>query len=250
MMLSKKKIFTDILLAGLLFVMVLLMLMLSSCKHEPGILPVKPTDSGNTGGNNISEQSTCDPDSAYFQTQVLPILVSNCAKSGCHNAADHKEGIILDSYSNVMATGDIVPGRADQSKIYKAIIESDPDDIMPPPPAAMSNTQINMIFNWIEQGAQNNTCSDACDTNNVTFNGTIFPLMQSYCTGCHSGSSPAGQIALTNYQNISVVAQNGKLLGSVNHSTGYVPMPKGGNKLPDCRIDQIRIWIQNGNQNN
>jgi len=246
----------DSVLAGILFVMVLLMLMLSSCKHEPSILPVQVIDStltpgnGNGNGNNTG-QSTCDPDSVYFQTQVLPILVSNCAMSNCHNAADHKEGIILDSYANVMATGDITPGRAGNSEIYEVLIESDPEDRMPLSPASpLTNAQIDLIYTWIEQGALNNTCSNSCDTTNVTFSGTIFPMMQNSCTGCHSGSNPSGQIDLSNYQNISAMAINGRLLGSVKRDPGYSPMPRGGNKLPDCQIDQIRIWIQNGTLNN
>ena len=193
----------------------------------------------------------CNPNTVYFQTQVLPILISNCAKSGCHNQADHKKGVVLDTYSNVMATGDIESGKPNNSKIYKSIIASDPDDIMPAPPAAgLSSIQINIIYKWIDQGALNNSCSGNCDTTNVTFSGTIFPLIQNSCLGCHSGASAGGQIDLSNYQNISIVTQNGKLYGAVNHNSGFLPMPKGGNKLQDCKIDQIRIWIQNGSLNN
>jgi Planctomycete cytochrome C len=255
-MLKKKNFALDALLAGILFLMVLVMLMLSSCKHEPDVLPKLITDTNqenvNNGGNgNGNQQSTCDPDTVYFQTQVLPLLISNCAKSGCHTAADHKDGVVLDNYSNVMSTGDIDPGRADHSKIYKVLIENDPDDRMPPSPATqLSNAQIDLIYKWINQGALNNTCTDMCDTTNVTFAGTIFPLIQNSCIGCHSGSAPGGLVNLGNYQNIAIVAQNGRLYGSVNHEQGFQPMPRGGNKLPDCKVNQIRIWIQNGALNN
>jgi len=242
----------DAALAGILFVLILLILMLSSCKHQPDVLPNLVKDETlNTGNGNTSTESTCDPDSAYFQTQVLPILISNCAKSGCHDATTHEEGIILNNYSNIMVTGDVRAGRADQTDIYKVLIETDPDKRMPPPPEnALSNAQVNLIFKWIEQGARNNTCSNNCDTLNVTYTGTIFPIIQNSCMGCHSGASPDGQIDLTTYQNIFTVAQNGKLFGAVNHSQGYQFMPKGGSKLPDCQVDEIRIWIENGALNN
>jgi hypothetical protein len=253
MLIRKKNIILDAFLAGVLFLMALIILMMSSCKHEADVIPKQITDNASVNGNgngNNNQQSTCDPDSVYFETQVLPLLVSNCAKSGCHSVADHKEGIVLNNYSNVMATGEIEPGRPDHSKIYEAMIKSDPDDKMPPAPASMTNSQINLIYKWIEQGAQNNTCMNTCDTNNVKFAGVISPILQNSCNGCHSGSSPAGLIDLTSFPSVLALAQNGKLLGSVNHSAGFQPMPKGGNMLPDCQIDQIRIWIQNGSMNN
>ena len=231
--------------------MVLLMLMISSCKHEPTILPNPVTTNDNSNSNgNTSSGSTCDPDSVYFQTQVLPLLVSNCAKSGCHNTADHKEGIIMTDYNNIMATANVNPGRPNNSNLYKSLVKSDPDDRMPPAPSSLTSDQINLVYKWIDQGAKNNTCANSCDTMNVTFSGTIFPLMQNSCTGCHSGPSSGGQIDLSNYQSIKLVAQNGKLYGSVNHSPGFSPMPKGGNGLLSCQVDQIRIWIQNGSLNN
>ena len=249
-MLQKKNIILDAALALLLFIIILFMMMLSSCKHEPDILPTSEILNGNGNGTGgIPLQSTCDPDSVYFQTQVLPLLVSNCAKSGCHSLADHKEEIILNNYSNVMLTGDIVPGRARNSDIYKVLIETDPDKRMPPS-TPLNRQQIDLVYKWIEQGANNNTCTNSCDTNNVTFSGSIFPIIQGSCLGCHSGTSPGGQILLTDYQQIAIIAQNGKLSESVNHIAGYQPMPKGGNKLPDCQIDQIRIWIENGTLNN
>ncbi len=244
-MLKRKEIILDSILAGTLFLMILMMLLLNSCKHDPKVLPKDLTETG-SNGNSVS---TCDPDSVYFQTQVLPLLVSNCAKSGCHSPQDHEEGIILNTYENVMATGDIDPGDPGNSKIYEVLLETDPDKQMPPS-GPLSQAQKDIIYNWIAQGANNNSCSDQCDTNNVTFSGTIFPMMQTSCIGCHSGPNPGGLIRLENYSTILTVAQNGKLLGSVNHDSGFQPMPKGGNKLATCKIDQIKIWMRNNCPNN
>ena len=76
-MLKRKEILFDTFLAGLIFLMVLLMLILNSCKHEMEILPAKKQTSIVTGGM----LSTCDPDSVYFENQILPLLISNCAQS-------------------------------------------------------------------------------------------------------------------------------------------------------------------------
>ncbi len=243
-MLKRKEILFDTFLAGLIFLMVLLMLVLNSCKHETDILPAKKPIVVNNGGG----LSTCDPDSIYFENQVLPLLISNCAKSNCHSTTDHKEGIILDNYSAIINTGDVEPGNPGNSKIYEVLFETDPDKRMPPS-GQLSQDKIDILNNWISQGAKNNACEDICDTNNVTFSGTVFPMMQSYCIGCHSGATAGGQINLESYSTIVAAANSGKLLGSMSHSAGYQPMPKGGSKLPQCKIDEIRIWIQMGTPN-
>src|SRR5512138_3493927 len=68
-------------------VMGVLVIVLSSCKHQiPGI-----NDSPGSNDNNPPASSTCSADSVYFQQQVLPVFVSNCAMSGCHDNATHKE---------------------------------------------------------------------------------------------------------------------------------------------------------------
>jgi uncharacterized membrane protein len=248
-----KWVFEMILIA--IFVTIIFLLM-ESCKHTPlgtedisEVIPVNNDSTGNEG-NGGSNEISCDPDSVYFDNTILPLFISNCAKSGCHDAASAQDGIILNSYSNIINTGDIEPFNTNAGDIVEKITESDPDDRMPPPPIApLTQPQINSIVQWINQGAQNNHC-DQCDTLNVTYSGKIKPILDGKCTGCHSGSSPSGGISLSAYNGVQAVALNGRLFGAVNHSAGFVPMPQGGNKLPQCEIDAIRIWTDAGAPNN
>lgn len=90
----------------------------------------------------------------------------------------------------------------------------------------------------------------ACDTSNVTFTNDIMPVINSSCVGCHSGSTPAGNISLTNYNEVVAAAQNGSLQGTIKHENGWSPMPKNGNKLNDCFIIKMDIWISSGTPNN
>lgn len=90
----------------------------------------------------------------------------------------------------------------------------------------------------------------ACDTTNITYSGSIEPIMSSSCTGCHSGSAPAGNISLANYGEVVTAAQNGSLLGTIRHENGWSPMPKNGNQLDDCSITKIEIWVNSGTPNN
>ncbi len=224
---------------------------LGSCKHEL----VYPQPDEETPGNGdtivIGGGIPCDPDSVYFNEQILPILASNCAFSGCHDAASHQDGVILDNYTNTMNTGDVRPFNLSGSDLYEVITENDPDKKMPPPPrTALSSAQISLIANWINQGALNISCSSACDTNNVTFSGTIRPILQNKCIGCHSGSAPGGGINLSAYSGVYPVAVNGKLHGAVSHSAGSIAMPQNAAKLPDCEINKIGIWVNAGAPNN
>lgn len=217
----------------------------SGCKHEipqPIVL-----DDGNGNGNGTGSGIPCDPDSVYFEQQILPLLVSNCSQPGCHNAGSAQDGIVLTSYSNLMNT-------AGTNELWEVINETDPDKIMPPPPESpLTSAQISLIQTWIQQGAQNNFCDQAtgpCDTLNVTYNSTVKPILQAKCVGCHSGASPSAGINLSTWAGVNSTAQAGSLTGSINHLPSYSPMPKSGPKLPPCEIRQIEIWVSQGAPNN
>ena len=195
----------------------------------------------------------CDPDTVYFQNDILPLLMSSCGITGCHDEQTAEEGVILTSYYYVMQTAEVEPFQPGESKLYEIITEPDPDDRMPPPPASpLTNDQKNMIYTWISQGALNNYCEqEDCDSVNVSFSETIFPIVQNNCMGCHSGPSPNGNISLTNYTQIKNYASispgiAGSLLGAITHSNGNIPMPQNGPPLSDCKIAQIRNWIDEG----
>jgi hypothetical protein len=90
-----------------------------------------------------------------------------------------------------------------------------------------------------------------CNTSNTTFSGTVQPALQTYgCISCHSGAAPSGNILLDSYPAVKNYAQNGKLYGSISHSSGYSPMPQGRNKMSTCDINKIKAWIDAGALNN
>jgi mono/diheme cytochrome c family protein len=193
----------------------------------------------------------CDPTKIYFQQQVLPILISNCAMSNCHDDASHKEGVILTSYEKVMNTGGVSPGRPADSELYERIIDTDPDDRMPRPPMSpLTQQQKQLIYQWIMQGAQNLSCQNMCDSTNFSYSGAIKILVSNKCQGCHSGTTASGGIDLSNYNGLKAKVIDGRLWGTINHQAGFSPMPKNGTKLSDCEITQIRKWIEAGSPNN
>lgn len=95
--------------------------------------------------------------------------------------------------------------------------------------------------------------SSPCDTSNVTYLNSVQPVMSQYCLSCHSNStaqSYGASIRLEDYSDVLIYAQNGKLLGTISHESGYSPMPKGTSKLSDCIVSNIRTWIDAGAPNN
>ncbi len=92
--------------------------------------------------------------------------------------------------------------------------------------------------------------SGDCDTSNISYSNDVWPIINNNCTDCHGGSAPAGNIGLENHDQIKIVADNGKLLGTINHEDGYSPMPKGGGKLADCSRLKIDTWVNMGSPDN
>jgi hypothetical protein len=148
-----------ILLSSQLFF--LLIGLLFSCKHMPEELIEDPFIGGPPTSSIV-----CDEDSIYFQQQILPLFASSCAINECHDQASHEDDVILDSYSNIISTGDIEGGNPNAGDIMEVITENDPDDVMPPDPyPPLSGDEIQMIEDWILQGALQNSCDALlCDT--------------------------------------------------------------------------------------
>lgn len=91
---------------------------------------------------------------------------------------------------------------------------------------------------------------DGCDTTTVTFSGTVWPIIELNCFVCHSGTEPSGNFTLDDYYSVVIQVEDGKLFSAINHEPGISPMPLNAPKLSQCKIDQIRIWIENGTPNN
>jgi hypothetical protein len=89
-----------------------------------------------------------------------------------------------------------------------------------------------------------------CDTNSVTYSQTITSILNPSCNVCHSGASPSANINLATYDDVKIYVNNGSFLGCIVHDANYSPMPKGGSKLDDCKIAQIKKWISAGAPNN
>ncbi|MCF8230704.1 MAG: hypothetical protein K9J27_00840 [Bacteroidales bacterium] len=226
-----------------------------SCTHEPNDM-VRPGDESNGGGDNSDTTDNgdnmveCSDDTVYFKNDVLPVLQSSCGTMGCHSQESATEGVVLTNYRDIIETGDVEPGRPDNSEIYEQITEEDEDDRMPPPPNdRLSQDKINMIRTWIAQGAKNNECMEtSCDTTDVTYTDQVATLISNNCLGCHDEATANGGVVLENYDQVAVLANNGTLQGVMNDQQGYPQMPPE-NPLSNCNTTIIDKWIENGTPN-
>ena len=210
-----------------------------------GILILAIAITANSCKHEIPEAVTGD---VCFETEVLPIFQSSCAKSGCHSANSAAEGYVLDSYQNIMNDG-IVPYDADKSEIIEVLLEDNPNKIMPPPGSPpLTTEQINLLIAWVNEGAPNTVgCSASqCDTANFQYALHVKPIIDTYCTGCHSGATPSAGINVSNHAGLAAIAGDGSLLGSINHTGSFSAMPQNAAQLDLCNRTVIAKWVQAG----
>lgn len=97
-------------------------------------------------------------------------------------------------------------------------------------------------------GSNSGPCTDS--TGAVSYSQKVVPVFQQLCYSCHNSSFPSGGILMGTYTADKAIGQNGTLYGSINHSVGFSPMPKGMSKMTACQIATIKKWVDAGMQNN
>ena len=197
------------------------------------------------GMQSCQHEQMGDPNAAIcFERDILPIFNSKCAMSGCHDAGTAAEGYNLSNYRKIVSRG-LVKGKPNSSELYEVVVDNE----MPPKGyTKLSAAEKQMLYDWIADGAKNGiNCAVKCDSTISGFASAVQPIMTKYCVGCHAYPNASAQVDLSGYIGVKNAINQG-LLKSIDHS-GYYPMPKGGAKLSDCEINQVRKWIQRGAPN-
>src|SRR5947209_4491624 len=90
-----------------------------------------------------------------FTRDVAPIFAKHCV--ACHGPGKPRGGLRLDDRKSALAGGNsgavVVPGRADQSLLLRAVAGRDADLKMPPkekPP--LTAEEVATLRGWIDQG--------------------------------------------------------------------------------------------------
>lgn len=85
-----------------------------------------------------------------------------------------------------------------------------------------------------------------CETDNVSYQANIVPIIQNNCLVCHSTAAGLGNIRLQRYTDLVNYIPGGLLMGSIRHDPGFKPMPQNGSRINDCDIDKLEAWIEAG----
>ena len=90
--------------------------------------------------------------------------------------------------------------------------------------------------------------SSQCDTTDVRYSTQVTDILNLRCNGCHGGASASAGIRLDNHNDIkNYLDQTGtKLVSSIEQDGNASAMPQGQPRIPDCEINQIKIWVANG----
>jgi hypothetical protein len=204
---------------------------------------------GGGGGGGTNSDSVC------FAQKILPVLVSSCGTTGCHDAATHEEGYVFADYATITRKG-VVPFNANNSKVYKVTIETGEDRMPPAGKTPLTAQQISDLKTWINEGALNSDCpGTTCDTTgNISYSTQLLPILQGNCIGCHNSTTTNGNVNLSGYDNVKAIATNIRnghplLSAVVRKLPGFVGMPQTFS-LDECSIRKIELWIAQGTLNN
>ena len=93
-----------------------------------------------------------------FAKRVYPVFEKNCFR--CHGSGKQTNGLRLDNRADAFRGGDrgkvILPGKAEESLLIKAVTGTDRKHKLKMPPKAerLSSHEIDAIRQWIDQGAK------------------------------------------------------------------------------------------------
>ena len=225
-------------------------------------------------------KGTDDAGDVSFIKQVAPLLNSKCGSCHGDNAAGR---LRMDSFAEMKKGGKsgrlLTIGNPQQSLIMARVTTPVAAQRMPKDAAAMSNEEINLLANWIKQGAKfdgddetikledfgkpatkarpNTPIKIAKATGNekVKFIRDLAPDFVEICQRCHSGNNPRGGFRTVTFEDLMRGGDSGAVLiaGKLDESRLWELINGGPPKMPpqQARIhrkwyDNLKIWIEEG----
>ena len=145
--------------------------------------------------------------SVDYELEIQPIFDNNCGN--CH-LGNSSGDLNLSSYANLMSGDVIEPGDHSDSELYDRITRDNSDaGDMPPGNSELTQNQIDLIAQWIDEGAlpeESSDISGCMDSNAITCDDEIDPLYFPECDTC-SDDGPC-----ENYYDSQATLDNGSCM--------------------------------------
>lgn len=93
-------------------------------------------------------------------------------------------------------------------------------------------------------GCKHEPIDPDCAIEPVTYNTYVKEVIASKCIACHAQNSLPP--VLETYQDVMVIVNDGRFKNVITGAPGYPAMPYQSDPLPDCHIEKIVAWIQDG----
>ncbi|MFM9965277.1 MAG: c-type cytochrome domain-containing protein [Planctomycetaceae bacterium] len=229
------------------------------------------------GGVGKGKEDAAD---VSFIKQIAPLLNSKCLS--CH---DEKAAgkLRLDSFAEMKKPSKsgyfLAPGQPQKSMVIARVTAPTGPQRMPKDAAALSNDEINLLANWIKQGAKfdgddeaiklsefgkpatkarpNTPIKIAKATGNekVKFIRDLAPDFVNICERCHSGNNPRGGFRTVTFEDLMRGGDSGAVLiaGKPDESRlwdlingGPPKMPPGQARIYKKWYENLKVWIEEG----
>jgi hypothetical protein len=118
--------------------------------------PTNPPTATNSSASPVTQPAGQSPQGATvsFAKDVLPILHSRCTT--CHGGERTEKGLNLTTYDSLMTGSEngpvVTPGNAADSQFVEMIVNQK----MPKRGPKLTPSQVQLITDWVNQGALNN----------------------------------------------------------------------------------------------
>ena len=201
-----------------------------------------------------AEEKSKGQEKINFSEQVWPILKENCFQ--CHGADKQKGSLRLDRVTEIatlVEEGHVIkPHKPEESELFELIsLPAGHDDRMPAEGDPLSEKQIEIIEQWISEGA---------GVGDVLFERDILPILKQNCIQCHGPDKQKGELRLDSKK---AIMEGGDVGMTVMPGNGFdsglffrISLPPGdadimppesaGDPLPSEKQKLVQKWIDEG----
>jgi hypothetical protein len=180
-----------------------------------------------------------------FSRQVQPLLEQRC--QACHSSETAAGKLVLSGYERLAASGVVVPGRPDESRLWQVLRGDKP--VMPKAGPPLSHDEVEVIRAWIAQGAADDTPAEAYFGQNVA------EILEQNCLRCHNDVKSSSGLSLAKRETAlkggrrgpAVVPGDPERSALMQMISGPKPMmPRQSEPLPAAETATLRKWIARG----